>query len=291
MLLIDTILLRPYVFVFLVVYLAGCSLHLGLKRAFLFSVAGYAMAWLSELSSIHNGFPYGHYYYLDGTRGKEIWVLGVPLMDSISYVFLAYASYSLALLVFSPLRRFRWMVYVLETNKIRDSLEVRTLGALLFVYLDIIIDPVALRGDRWFLGRIYGYPEQGVYFGVPLSNFLGWLAVGFSMIYVLQKIDRYLRRKGAPDLVGYKYPWRFLIGPVLYFGVLVFNLSVAFFIQEHMLGWVGIFIVLLPAFLIYAIVRGNISQESVETALTEHYRDFPQAMIGEPMRGVKRTAA
>lgn len=288
MLLIDTILLRPYVFVFLAVYVTGCSLHLGLKRALLFGVAGSAMAWLSELSSIHNGFPYGHYYYLDGTRGKEIWVLGVPLMDSISYVFLAYASYSLALLVFSPLLRSRWMVYILETKKIRDSLQVRILGALLLVYLDIIIDPVALRGDRWFLGRIYGYPEQGIYFGVPLSNFLGWFAVGFSMIYALQKIDRFLRRKGAPDLVGYKYPWRFLIGPVLYFGVLIFNLSVTFFIGEHMLGWTGIFIVLLPAFLMYAIVRGNISKSSVETAVAEHYRDFPQAMAGGLMRGVKR---
>jgi putative membrane protein len=209
-------------------------------------------------------------------------------MDSISYVFLAYASYSLALLVFSPLRRSRWMVYILETKKIRDSLQVRILGSLLLVYLDIIIDPVALRGDRWFLGRIYGYPEQGVYFGVPLSNFLGWFAVGFSMIYALQKIDRFLRRKGAPDLVGYKYPWRFLIGPVLYFGVLIFNLSVTFFIGEHMLGWTGIFIVLLPAFLMYAIVRGNISKSSVETAVAEHYRDFPQAMAGGLMRGVKR---
>jgi uncharacterized membrane protein len=278
MLLLETVLLRPYVFIFLAVYLGGCSLHLGLKRALLFAVAGYVIAWLSEFSSIHSGFPYGHYYYLDGTRGKEIWVLGVPLMDSISYVFLAYASYSLALLVYSPLRRLRWMVYVLETNKIRDSLPVRVLGALLLVYLDIIIDPLALRGDRWFLGRIYGYPEQGAYFGVPLSNFIGWFAVGFSMIYSLQKIDQFLRRKGASDIIGYQYPWRFLIGPMLYFGVLVFNLSITFFIRENTLGWAGIFIVLLPAFLMYAIVSGKISQESFGTALADHYRDFPRAM-------------
>ncbi len=285
MLLLDTILLRPYVFIFLAVYLAGCSLHLGLKRALLFGVAGYGIAWLSEFSSIHNGFPYGHYYYLDITREKEIWVLGVPFMDSISYVFLAYASYSLALLVLSPLRRSKWMVYVLETKKIRDSLQVRILGAVLLVYLDIIIDPVALRGDRWFLGRIYGYPEQGVYFGVPLSNFLGWFAVGFLMIYSLQKIDQYLREKGVPDLIGYKYPWRFLIGPVLYFGVLAFNLSITFFIQEHLLGWTGIIIVLLPAFLMYAHVRGNIFLESIDMAVAAHYRDFPQAIPGSIREG------
>ncbi len=278
MLLIDTILLRPYVFAFLAVYLVACSLHLGVKRALLFCFAGYGIAWLSEFSSIHTGFPYGHYYYLNSTRGKELWVLGVPFMDSISYVFLAYASYSLALLVFSPLRRSGWTVYMLETEKIRDSFRVRTLGALLIVYLDIIIDPVALRGDQWFLGRIYGYPEQGVYFGVPLSNFLGWFAVGFSMIYVLQKIDHYLREKGATDFVGYKYPWRHLIGPILYFCVLIFNLSVTFIIRENMLGWAGIFIVLLPAFLVYASVRDKSIQGSDGARIDEHYRDFPRAM-------------
>jgi hypothetical protein len=252
-----------------------------MKRALLFSVVGYGIAWLSEFSSIHNGFPYGLYYYLDGTQGKEIWVLGVPLMDSISYVFLAYASYSLALLVFSPLRRSRWMMYVLETKRIRESLQVRALGALLFVYLDIIIDPVALRGDRWFLGQLYEYPEKGIYFGVPLSNFLGWFLVGFSMIYALQMIDRYLRQRETDDYIGYKYPWRFLIGPALYLGVLIFNLSVTFIIQEHMLGWAGIFIVSLPAFLIYTIVRDKIMKEDDDTEVMEHYRDFPQAMTGE----------
>ncbi|MCC6347417.1 MAG: carotenoid biosynthesis protein, partial [Nitrospirales bacterium] len=61
----GTLLLRPYVFLFLLVYLVGCSLHLGLKRALLFCTAGYLIAWASEYSSIHNGIPYGHYYYLD----------------------------------------------------------------------------------------------------------------------------------------------------------------------------------------------------------------------------------
>ena len=278
MLLVDTIILRPYVFTFLAVYLLGCSLHLGVKRALLFGVAGFLIAWLSEFSSIHNGFPYGYYYYLDGTKGKEIWVLGVPFMDSISYVFLAYASYSLALLVSSPLRRSKWFTYVLETKRIRESLRVRFLGSLLFVYLDIIIDPVALRGDRWFLGRIYGYPEQGVYFGVPLSNFLGWFVVGFSMIYVLQTIDRLLMRNGTQDLIGYKYPWRFLIGPGLYLGVLLFNLAITFTIGEFMLGLAGIFIALLPAFLICTIVRDKVLKKVDRTAVAEHYRDFPPAM-------------
>jgi uncharacterized membrane protein len=154
---VGTVMLRPYVFVFLLIYIIGCSLQFGFKRALLFGFAGYLIAWLSELSSIHNGFPYGYYHYLENTKGKEIWVLSVPLMDSISYVFLAYASYSLALFIISPICRSKRTIYVLETIAIRNSFFARALGTILFVYLDIIIDPVALKGDRWFLGQIYGF--------------------------------------------------------------------------------------------------------------------------------------
>jgi len=276
-LLFHTVLLRPYVFVFLLAYLLGCSMHLGLKRAVLFSVAGYLIAWGSEYSSVHNGIPYGYYYYLEYTKGRELWVGGVPFMDSLSYVFLAYAGYSMALMVISPVAFLGRMVYLLETRKIRNSLSARFLGALFFVYLDIIIDPVALQGHKWFLGQIYGYPGKGVYFGVPISNFIGWFLVGFLLIYVLQKIDHSLDT--STDYVGYKYPWRYLIGPGLYVGILIFNLSVAFSIGEYHMGWVGIFIVLLPTVLGYHIITAKRSSEEIRKAMELHLQDFPQSAV------------
>jgi uncharacterized membrane protein len=252
---LHTFIIRPYVFVFLLLYVLGCSLHLGVKRALLFGILGYLIAWLSEYSSIHTGIPYGYYYYIEQTRGREIWFLGVPLIDSMSYVFLSYASYTMAIMVISPILRSGGSIYLLETKNIRHSLYTRILGAIFFIYLDIIIDPVALLGDRWFLGQIYGYPEKGVYFGVPISNFIGWFVVGFLLIYALQKIDSYLLGKKVKDYCGCKYPWRYLIGPILYFSVLIFNLTVTFSIREFTLGWVGIFIILLPSFLLYTITK------------------------------------
>jgi uncharacterized membrane protein len=276
----GTIVLRPYVFIFLTVYLIGCSLHLGLKRALLFGAAGYFITWLSEYSSIHNGFPYGLYYYIEHTRGKEIWVSGVPLMDSMSYVFLAYASYSVALLVISPVFFMRGMPYLLETKKMRGSLFARTLGALFMVYLDVIIDPVALRGGKWFLGQIYGYPAGGVYFGVPVSNFVGWLFVGFLLIWALQKIDAYLDKKEVRDCQGYRFPWRYMVGPALYAGVLLFNLWITFSIGEYNLGLAGIFIVLLPAAILYSVIRSRPDHGvAVTEAIESHLRDFPKAQL------------
>ncbi|MGO9014054.1 MAG: carotenoid biosynthesis protein [Dissulfurispiraceae bacterium] len=288
LLVLHTIALRPYVFVFLLIYMLGCSLHLGLKRALLFSVAGYGIAWLSEYSSIHNGIPYGYYFYIEQTKGSEIWVLGVPLIDSMSYVFLAYASYSVALLVSAPVMRLKKTLYILETREIRNSPAVRILGAILFVYLDIIIDPVALVGNKWFLGQIYGYPERGVYFGVPISNFAGWVVVGFLMIWALQKIDYYLYRTGTSDYTGYHYPWRYLVGPMLFAGILVFNISVTFAIREYMLGWVDIFIVSLPSALIYRTIKIKLaSGDAVSALLDAHLRDFPLAGVN----GSRRTQA
>jgi uncharacterized membrane protein len=278
-LILNTIILRPYVFVFLLIYLLGCSFHLGIKRALFFCITGYLIAWLSEYSSIHNGIPYGFYYYIEQTKGEELWVLGVPFFDSLSYVFLAYASYSMALMIIAPVLRTRGIIYLLETKKIRNSIYATILGAIFFVYLDIIIDPVALLGDRWFLGQIYGYPQKGIYFGIPISNFIGWLVVGFLMIYVLQKIDSHLYK--VSDWSGYRYPWRYIIGPGLYFSVIIFNLSVTFYIREYTLGWVDIFVILLPSFLVYSIMKFKLSHKNPDEALKAHLSDFPQVVIPE----------
>lgn len=276
-LVLNTIVMRPYVFIFFLTYLLGCSMHLGAKRAIFFCVIGYLIAWVSEYSSIHNGIPYGYYYYAEHTKGKELWVIGVPFMDSLSYVFLAYASYSMAIVVTSPVIKSKGFIYVLETKQIRNSIFTAILGAVFFVYLDIIIDPLALLGDRWFLGQIFGYPKRGAYFGVPISNFIGWLVVGFLLIYTLQKIDN--RLHGVKDWIGYKYPWRYVIGIGLYAAVILFNLSVTFYIGAYNLGWAGIFIIFLPSLLLFLMLKLKLSQSNLEETLKAHSLDFPQAAM------------
>jgi putative membrane protein len=103
------------------------------------------------------------------------------------------------------------------------------LSGVLMMLLDVVIDPLAVRGDRWFLGRIFWYPHGGPYFGVPLSNFAGWLLVGAAGVggYLL------LAGKGA---IGGKPT----VGVALYYGVLVFNLAVTAWIQEWLLLASGI---------------------------------------------------
>ncbi len=273
---IGTVVLRPYFVVFLCVYFLACTLHLGAARAVCFAVVGYLIAWLSEVSSIHNGIPYGYYYYIEHTKGSELWLGGVPFMDSMSFVFLAYASFSMALAVIAPAVRTRG-IYLLETREIRRSFKVRLLGALFFMYLDVIIDPVALQGHRWFLGQVYGYPDGGAYFGVPISNFAGWFIVGFALIWALQLIDRLLARIGMRDFVR-PHPGRYMLGPALYASVICFNLCVTAFIRDYNLLWSGIFLMVLPASLMLTARLGAARCETIEKVMADHVRDFPETL-------------
>src|SRR5580692_6879584 len=102
-LLLSTIALRPYVFIFLASFLFIAIVNFGLRTTVLFTALTYAVSLVCEWSSIHNGFPFGLYHYIDATRALEIWVFGVPFMDSLSFTFLAFASYTVALLVASPI--------------------------------------------------------------------------------------------------------------------------------------------------------------------------------------------
>lgn len=259
-LLAGTVILRPYVFIFLTVYLIAAGAHLGWRQSLLFIPIGYGLAWLSEFTSIHWGFPYGHYFYIPSTLDKELWVLGVPFMDSLSYVFLSYCSYATALFVLSPLALKQGRLVVMETRGLRESTGTLVLGAFLFVLLDIIIDPVALLGDRWFLGRIYGYREVGLYFGIPMSNFGGWLLVGLIMIAALQRLDRILSSAVEPHIAPHASSRLRLLGPLLYLAVLAFNLIVTFWIGETFLGLVGSLIVFFPLLLVACFTRYKLNE-------------------------------
>jgi uncharacterized membrane protein len=274
-LLVGSLTLRPYVFFFLVVSLVISSVHLGYLRAAIMFFLAWGIAFLSEFSSTRNGFPYGYYEYLDSTRDIELWITNVPFFDSLSYTFIAYAAYSTALLVYTPILRRGVDIQLVETHRIRQSLSVALLSILFFVLLDIIVDPVAVRGSRWFLGQIFRYPEGGLYFGVPLSNFGGWALVGAAIFLLFQGIDRCLVRRGWAAGAGVRHlPGKALWGPALYYLLLLFNLVIAFLIDEPLLGCVGMFMVT-PVTVILITLLVKPANQATAGELAAHLQDFP----------------
>jgi putative membrane protein len=119
---------------------------------------------------------------------------------------------------------------------VRTSWGVYALTAFFFAFIDMVIDPVALRGDRWFLGKIYYYPDPGWHFGVPVANYIGWAVVGLISLAIYLPLDRCLPPLSPPQLLTQ----RLLLGVGLYYGILAFNLGMTFWIGESFMGLSGL---------------------------------------------------
>ncbi|HZP43077.1 MAG TPA: carotenoid biosynthesis protein [Candidatus Binatia bacterium] len=235
-LLAGTVVLRPYVFVFLAVYLFAAVTKMGWQKTLAFTAVAWAVAWAAELSSTRNGFPFGLYAYLDETRDRELWLANVPFFDSLSFSFLCYLGWALATFLYAPLVCRRDDFQVVDVPAVRRSARVLLTGAFLTMLVDLVVDPLTLRGDRWFLGRIYYYPHGGIHFGVPLSNYAGWFLVALVTIGIFQRLDAHpgwsTRGVRAVRFGG-------LIEPLLYLGIVAFNLALTFWIGETLIGLVG----------------------------------------------------
>jgi uncharacterized membrane protein len=117
-----------------------------------------------ETLSIRTGFPFGHYYFT-GVMGPK--VLAVPVLLGFAYVGMGYVSWILANVIVnggqSSMEGSRMLVLPL-------------VASFAMVSWDLALDPIwgtVLRAWVWLQG--------GAYFGVPLSNFLGW----FLTVYIL----------------------------------------------------------------------------------------------------------
>jgi putative membrane protein len=244
-LLLKTLALRPYVFLFLAFSLHSARQLIGWRRTGQFFVITWITALICELSSTRTGIPFGWYYYTMSTVGEELYLFNVPFMDSLSFSFLLYASYCMTLafvLPAIPAREPRGRGPVVSLSfepAARTSWPALGLTVLFYAWIDMVIDPVALRGDRWFLGRLYYYPEPGVHFGVPLANYGGWAIVGLLSLTAYFFLDRrgpHIPAESRTDSVTSAV----VLGCGLYYAVLLFNLAVTFWIGESLLGIAGV---------------------------------------------------
>src|SRR6188474_110874 len=252
--LVGTATLRPYVIGFLVLFLIAATRDLGTRRTVCYLGWALGVALAAELASTRVGFPFGLYHYTGDTRGLELFVSNVPFFSPLSFPFLAYASFCLARLVLPR----TWAASC--GGRVRMVL----LAGVLMTLLDVVIDPLAVLGDRWFLGRIFYYAEAGAYFGVPLSNFAGWLVVGWVTVggYLAvtgngepQPKARRADLEMGPSGAGKSdRPGRPEMGVGLYYGVLLFNLAITWWIGEIGLLGMGIMIHTATFLLLYIAV-------------------------------------
>jgi len=122
------------------------------------------------------GFPFGRYRFLELMGPK---VFQVPVLLGLAYIGMAYVSWMLACLILKA---------PASAATSRSIFAVPMLASLIMTTWDVAQDPVwstILHGWIWFDG--------GAWFGVPITNYLGWYANLFA-IYLLFAL--YLKRLG-----------------------------------------------------------------------------------------------
>jgi uncharacterized membrane protein len=253
----GSLVLRPYVFGFLGVYLTAAAAAWGWRRAVAFTLWAGGLAFGTEWSSTRVGLPFGLYHYTGATVGQELFLSNVPLFDPLSFAFLAYASLGLAgqLLGVSDVARADASGGGPLTRDAGARLRLAGLAGLLMMWLDVVIDPLAVRGDRWFLGRIFYYPEPGWYFGVPIANFVGWVIVGMAIAWGWTILGP--RVGGARPAWGARWSGPGRQAVWLYYLVLAFNLAITAAVAEPALFLSGVLLHVPLAVLVVCSLRSR----------------------------------
>jgi putative membrane protein len=145
-----------------------------------FIVIALVVSNIMENTSILTGFPFGHYHYTD-TLGPKLFL--VPLVIGVAYFSTGYLAWTLATVVVGPLRR---------GSGALTTLAVPFVASFLMVFWDVCLDPTAST-----VNHVWIWEHGGGYFGVPLTNYLGW----FLTVYVFfQLFALFLRfRNSGPE--------------------------------------------------------------------------------------------
>lgn len=129
-----------------------------------------------EKIGITTGFPFGHYFFTDAMGPK---ISGVPIFLGLAYLGMGYLSWVVASLILGWERRdlSGWRVVGLPA-----------FAALVMTSWDFCMDPV------WStIVRAWIWTDGGSYFGVPISNFVGW----YGNVFVIYLLFAFYLRAGV----------------------------------------------------------------------------------------------
>jgi putative membrane protein len=138
------------------------AVRYGGKAIALFLVAGFIVGNFFEDLSITTGFPYGFFEHLP-VAGPNI--LHVPIAVGLTHAAAAYLAWSMGSLLLG---------HADADRRRSGAIAIALIGAFVVTGWDATGDAAAATITRGWI-----YPNGGGYFGVPLTNFLGWLLAAF----------------------------------------------------------------------------------------------------------------
>lgn len=150
-----------------------------------------------EYAGARYGFWFGHYDY---TEKFAPLIAGVPIAIGFAWLMVIATSHALARIIFPDSNWKRVMT-----------------GALIALSYDLIIDPVAFHSKQYWI-----WEGPGIYYQIPLSNFLGWFLLAFIFHGVVEAIGAQTLKSSADRLWERRmvYVYSMVIVMFLFLGIL-----------------------------------------------------------------------
>lgn len=156
------------------------------------------VANLLENLSIETGFPFGIYHHTEIMGPK---LFNVPLIVGVSYFCISYIAWIVANLLLDEPDR--------ESGTLA-RLAPPVVAMFIATGWDACVDPIAATVNRSWI-----YHHGGGYFGVPLTNFFGWM---LTIFVLLQLFSLYLAKR--PEHIRPGQPRHWWAQPAVLFGLM-----------------------------------------------------------------------
>ena len=165
-----------------ILVMAGhAAVGLGRIQAAAFAAICLVVTFAMENLGVLTGFPFGRYVFLVESGLPHVGL--IPPIVGALYFGMGYASWVIANLLLNgrmaPLERY-------------GVVALPVLSAFVMTQWDVVMDPTGST-----LAKAWVWRDGGGYFGVPLSNFLGWFLVTW-LYFQGYALFAYRRRTQAP---------------------------------------------------------------------------------------------
>ncbi len=151
------------VLLFLGASLAAAWRRSGPRFAFGLAALAFTVGLLSEIIGVRTGVPFTSYYYTEALQPQ---LLSVPLVIPLAWAMMAYPAWRIGELLG------------------RTRLQQALFAAAALTAWDVALDPQMVHQGFWV------WPPGGLYEGIPLLNFAGWMLVGTLLFGVWALVVR-----------------------------------------------------------------------------------------------------
>jgi uncharacterized membrane protein len=147
---------------------------LGLRHALIFLALTALISMAFEAAGVATGAVYGPYHYTDRLGPK---LFDVPLAVPMSWFMVIYPSYALANTLVDG-----HVVSQPHAGPGR-TIGLAMLSALAMTAWDMALDPQMVIAGHWV------WHVEGAYFGIPVQNFVGWLATTLTVYLAYRALE------------------------------------------------------------------------------------------------------